>query len=144
MLYGYQPAVKIRKNVKTFIVEKPGLIDGMVKFFKIGAEIVDYHIEIIGWVDSETLVYRVKKDGRGYEQPHAFSLITRKSTVYSGALENINPERCYVKTCISMYFEWGKGEGYTQGYAFISPDGKKYAFLSSYIYGPKDLLVVAP
>ena len=153
----YQPAVEAAPGVELRIVEKPGLLEGVVKQCQVGAEVRGCVYEPLGWVYEHTLLYRkwcggfYTKEGWQPGSPGCPMLYDLKTGKIGGSLADRAPsyETCNPAVCVSpalaerTYFPPLR---YLPGHfedPVISPDGRWIAFTARHVYGPEDLLVIS-
>ena len=154
----YQPAVEAAPGVELRIVEKPGLLEGVVKRCQVMAEVRGCVYEPLGWADARTLVYRKWCKGyyteEGWEPlapqlPQAYHLDTNGVSPFDGDLDALSDKTCAPSVCVSpalaertcfppLHYLPGHFED-----PVISPDGRWVAFTACHIYGPEDLLVIS-
>jgi hypothetical protein len=157
----YQPAVEVAPGVELRIVEKPGLLEGVVKQCKMGAEVRRCVYEPLGWADAQTLVYRKWCGGhyteRGWQPgapqpPQAYHLDTDGVSPFDGDMNALSDETCAPGVCISPLLvekKYFPPLHYLPGHfkdPVVSPDGRWVAFTARHtrhIYGPEDLLVIS-
>jgi len=153
----YQPAVEAAPGVELRIVEKPGLLEGVVKQCQVGAEVRGCVYEPLGWVYEHTLVYRkwcggfYTKEGWQPGSPGCPMLYDLKTGKIGLSLADRAPsyETCNPAVCVSpalaerTYFP---PLHYLPGHfedPVISPDGRWIAFTARHVYGPEDLLIIS-
>ena len=154
----YQPAVEAAPGVELRIVEKPGLLEGVVKRCQVMAEVRGCVYEPLGWADARTLVYRKWCKGyyteEGWEPlapqlPQAYHLDTNGVSPFDGDLDALSDKTCAPSVCVSpalaertyfppLYYLPGHF-----GDPLVSPDGCWVAFTARHVYGPEDLLVIS-
>jgi len=154
----YQPAVEAAPGVELRIVEKPGLLEGVVKRCQVMAEVRGCVYEPLGWADARTLVYRKWCKGyyteEGWEPlapqlPQAYHLDTNGVSPFDGDLDALSDKTCAPSVCVSpalaertyfppLYYLPGHF-----GDPLVSPDGRWVAFTARHVYGPEDLLVIS-
>jgi hypothetical protein len=153
----YQPAVEAAPGVELRIVEKLGLLEGVVKQCQVGAEVRGCVYEPLGWVDARTLVYRKWCGGHYTEEgwepgsPGCPMLYDLKTGKIGASLADRAPsyETCKPGICVTpalaekeffapLYYLPGHFED-----PVVSPDGRWVAFTARHVYGPEDLLVIS-
>ena len=155
----YQPAVEAAPGVELRIMEKPGLLQGVVKRYQVAAEIRGQcQYEPLGWMDAQTLVYRKWCGGYYTEEgwqpgdpqpPQAYHLNTNEVLPFDGDLGALSDETCAPGVCVSPALAEKKyfpPLHYLPGHfedPIISPDGRWIAFTARHVYGPEDLLIIS-
>jgi len=158
LLMRYRPVVKAAPGIELRLVERPGLLAGVVRSCQAAAEVPGCQYEPLGWADAQTLVYR-KWCGGHYDKmgvwhpgdsqpPQAYHLDTGEVSPYDGDLDTISRETCLPSLCVLPAL--AKREPFEQGYhpgqyedVIISPDGRWVAFTAEHVYGPEDLFVIS-
>lgn len=157
LIVRYRPAAEAAPGVEMQIVERPGLLKGMVKSYQSMAEVRGCQYEPLGWVDEQTLLYRTRCGG-GYNPegewepgtPGAtrfYDVDSGHSGTYASDQELLH-EPCDPFKCVRPYLASPPGipHGYYAGAypkPLISPDGRWVAFTTKHVFGPEDLLVIA-
>lgn len=153
----YQPAVEAAPGVELRIVEKPGLLEGVVKQCQVGAEVRGCVYEPLGWVYEHTLLYRKWCGGfytkEGWQPGSAGGpmLYDLKTGKIGGSLADRAPsyETCKPGECVSPALAEKKyfpPLHYLPGHfedPVVSPDGRWVAFTARHVYGPEDLLIIS-
>ncbi len=156
LIVRYRPAVEAASGVEMRIVERPGLLKGMVKSYQNMAEIRGCQYEPLGWVDEGTLLYRTWCGG-GYNAEGEWEPGTagatrfydveneRSGTYLSGG--EILREPCNPRECVRPHLSYTPQmpQGYYAGAypePLVSPDGRRVAFTAEHVFGPEDLLVI--
>ena len=153
----YQPAVEAAPDVEMRVVEKPGLLEGVVKQCQVGAEVRGCVYEPLGWVDARTLVYRKWCGGHYTEEgwepsspgcPMLYDLNTGKIGLSlidrAPSYETCKPGVCVTPALAEkeffapLYYLPGHFED-----PVVSPDGHWVAFTARHVYGPEDLLIIS-
>lgn len=157
LLMRYQPAFKAAPGVEMRLVDRPGLLAGVVKSCQAAAEVGGCQYEPLGWADAQTLVYRQWCGGHydmndwhpgSPQPPQAYHLDTDGVSPFDGDLSALWRETCRPTQCVSPAL--GEKQLFPLGYlpgqyqdAFRSPDGRWVAFTAEHVYGPEDLLVIS-
>ncbi len=154
LLIRYRPAAEALPGVEMQIVERPGLLAGMVKSYQNMAEIRGCQYEPLGWVDEQTLLYRTWCGG-GYSAEGEWEPGTPSETRFydvesghSGTYTSdgeILRETCDPFRCVRPYLSYTPQGYYAGAYPepLLSPDGRWVAFTAKHVFGPEDLLVIA-
>jgi len=157
LVMRYQPAVEAVPGVEMRIVEKPGLLEGVVKQCQVGAEVRGCAYEPLGWVYEHALLYRkwcggfYTKEGWQPGSPGPPMLYDLKTGKIGASLTDRAPsyETCNPAVCVSpalaerTYFP---PLHYLPGHfkdPVVSPDGRWVAFTARHVYGPENLLVIS-
>jgi hypothetical protein len=154
LIIRYRPAVQAEPSVEMRIVERPGLLKGMVKSYQRMAEIRGCQYEPLGWADEGTLLYRTWCGG-GYNAegewepgtPGAtrfYDVESERSGAYLSDEESLR-EPCNPRKCVRPHLAYTPSGYYPGVYPepLVSPDGRWVAFTAEHIFGPEDLLVIA-
>jgi hypothetical protein len=154
LIIRYRPAVQAEPSVEMRIVERPGLLKGMVKSYQNIAEIRGCQYEPLGWMDEGTLLYRTWCGG-GYNaegewepgspgETRFYDVENESSGTYLSD-EEILREPCNPRECVRPHLAYTPSGYYPGVYpeALVSPDGRWVAFTAEHIFGPEDLLVIA-
>jgi len=157
LLMRYQPAVKATPGVEMRVVDKPGLLAGVVKSCQTAAEVRECQYEPLGWADAQSLVYRQwcggyydMSDWRpGHPQPlHAYHLDMDTVSPFDENPNALWCETCHPTQCVSPALT--EKQPFPLVYlpvqyqdALVSPDGRWVAFTAEHVYGPEDLLVIS-
>jgi len=114
----------------------------MYRTILVSTESSDNKFEILGWLDNDTLIYKKwsKNEGNGDDEIRQYNFVDKKSSIFDKPITNLNNIRCSYEECISNFIDQ-KVDNYSPDKAWISPNGKRFAFLASYLYGPQDIMI---
>ena len=150
-IHKYFSALVPKDNIQYNIVDYPKGLDNLFKTILVNGEGKGELYEIVGWYDSETLVYKkwkgwkydifLKIDPIGTEQLLQYSWVAKRSIKFIGKSESLSNITCDYRDCLKDVV--ADGDAYHVGCinVSVSPDGRKLACVARHIYGPQDIII---
>ncbi len=142
----YIPALIPKESVNFQVVDPPSGFNLVYRSILASGERSDNKFEILGWLDNDNLIYKKwfrdsgnQISGEGVILQYNF--LSKKSNHFSGSVSNLSNKRCSYRECISEFVEHSADDQAFGKDAWISPNGKRFAYLSRYIYGPEDIMI---
>lgn len=149
ILADYHPGIVFNDNTKYYLADPPQGLDRIQKSMFAQTEWKDTYYEIIGWENDITLIFKKWHKRKYNENIHEWEMVGEGETlVYPIGSKprlvdsqwEITNQFCEFKDCVGPYVK--DGWNITPKKVYMSPDGKKLAFITEHIYGPQDIIVV--
>lgn len=142
----YQPALMPKEGVNFQVVDPTSGFNRMYRSILASGERSDNKFEILGWLDNDTLIYKkwLRNEGNHISEEgeiRQYNFVNKKSSTFDEPFTNFNNKRCSYKECISEFADSFADDQSVGKDAWVSPDGKRFAYLSRYIYGPEDIMI---
>ena len=142
----YQPALMPKEGVNFQVVAPTSGFNRMYRSILASGERSDNKLEILGWLDNDTLIYKKwsRDEGNhisGEGTVLQYNFISKTSNIFDESITNLSNKRCKYRECISEFADSFADDQAVGKDAWVSPDGKRFAYLSRYIYGPEDIMI---
>lgn len=146
---NYYPAIEAKKNVKYYVVDYPPKgLERIYKKFALKWEERGTNYEILGWLDNRTMVYKKWAGGITYfdnevkigpEQLLQYDINRKSSITFNDSINKLYKKTCAFE-CVKEFIEDPTPMlGCT--IVYISPNGNRFACISSYALGPEDIMI---
>lgn len=133
-----RPAFVMKSGVKYTTIPRSTNLERLRKNFLSSTELGKgpYDYKLLGWKDSETLVY-----ARGTSN-YTYNLVSQSPILTSNSMDNLYKNVCVLKECLQNKVEYAGLINNWTAPVFVSPDGNKFAVVSEYMYGTQDIIVI--
>jgi hypothetical protein len=145
LLMRYRPAAEAAPGIELRHVDRPGLLEGVVKQARVAAEMSAHQYEPLGWADAQTFVYRRWCGGRYQngkwhpgtaEEVLAYYLDVDMVALFEGNPDALVYQPCAIAPCVEPGLR-GEGPPHFVGHystPLASPDGRWVAFTARHAF----------